>query len=411
MTRSRNKLTARQAATLTAPGRHSDGGSLYLAIDGGGDAMRRRWLFLYPWNGKRREMGLGGLSDVSLAEARRLRDEAARLVREGRDPIASRDMAKEERAAKPTFGAIADALIASKESEWRNEKHRQQWRDALSILAAPLRSRPVDEIDTTAVLEVLTALWREKPETASRLRGRIEAVLDAAKAAGHRSGENPATWRGHLSHLLAKRQKLSRGHHAAMAYADVPAFVAKLRECNAIAAMALEFCILTATRSGEVYGARWSEIDMAAKVWTVPAARMKAGREHRVPLSERAMAILERLFEARTCDVVFPSPRGNRPLSHMAMMNVMSRLEVDGATVHGFRSAFRDWAGNETHFAREVAEAALAHVVGDKAEQAYRRGDALEKRRGLMEAWAAWCEPKKGDNVLKFTKSGGHPAA
>jgi integrase len=391
-------------ATLSEPKRHSDGGSLYLAIDGDGEAMRRRWLFLYQWNGKRREMGLGGFPAVSLADARRLRDEAERLVREGRDPIASRDLAKEERAAKPTFGEIADKLIAAKEGEWRNEKHRQQWRDSLTVLAAPLRCRPVDEIDTTAVLAVLTPLWRDKPETASRLRGRIEAVLDAAKAADHRSGENPATWRGHLSHLLPKRQKLSRGHHAAMAYADVPAFVAKLRGCDAIAAMALEFCILTATRSGEVYGARWSEIDMAAKVWTVPAARMKAGREHRIPLSDRAMAILERLSKARTGDLLFPSPRGNRPLSHVAMAKVMSRLEVDVATVHGFRSSFRDWAGNETHFAREVAEAALAHVVGDKAEQAYRRGDALEKRRELMAAWTAWCEPRIGSNIVPMTK-------
>ena len=371
--------------------------------------MRRRWLFLYPWNGKRREMGLGGFSDVSLAEARRLRDDAARLVREGRDPIAFRDLAREERAAKPTFGEIADALMTAKESEWRNAKHRAQWRMTLEVYAAPLRTRPVDEIDTTAVLAVLTPLWREKPETASRLRGRIEAVLDAAKAQGHRSGESPAAWRGHLAHLLPKRGKLTRGHHAAMAYADVPAFVAKLRECDAIAAMALEFCILTATRSGEVLGARWSEIDMAARVWTVPAGRMKAGLGHRVPLSARVLAILERLSEALTGDFVFPSPRGNK-LSHPVMGKVMSRLGVDGVTVHGFRSAFRDWAGNETHFPREIAEAALAHTVGDKAEQAYRRGDALEKRRDLMAAWAAWCEPK-ADNILKFKQSGGNPAA
>jgi integrase len=409
MARARNKLTARKVATLSEPKRHSDGGSLYLAIDGGGDAMRRRWLFLYLWNGKRREMGLGGFPAVSLADARRLRDEAERLVRDGVDPIASRDMAREERACKPTFGEIADKLVAAKEGEWRNEKHRQQWRGSLSVLAAPLRCRPVDEIDTAAVLAVLTPIWQTKPETASRVRGRIEAVLDAAKAQDHRSGENPAAWRGHLSHLLPKRQRLSRGHHAAMAYVDVPAFIAKLREREALAALALEFCILTATRSGEVYGARWSEIDMAAKVWTVPADRMKAAREHRVPLSERSLAIIERLSEARTGDFVFPSPRGNRPLSHMAMAKVLSRLEVDGATVHGFRSAFRDWVGNETHFAREVAEAALAHAVGDLSEQAYRRGDALEKRRDLMAAWAAWCEPK-ADNVVKFKKSGGNSA-
>jgi len=321
-------------------------------------------------------------------------------VRQGLNPIAVR---KEQRrqARKPTFGEIADALIEAKGSEWRNDKHRGQWVTTLTKEAAPLRSRPVDEIDTAAILEVLKPLWTEKPETASRLRGRIEAVLDAAKAQGHRSGENPAAWRGHLSHLLPKRQMLTRGHHAAMAYAEVPAFIAGLRDhqSGSIAAAALEFAILTATRSGEIYGARWAEIDMEKKVWTVPAARMKAAREHRVPLSDRAMAILKKLADARSGELVFQSPRGGM-LSHVAMAKVLRRLGIDGSTVHGFRSAFRDWAGNETHFAREIAEAALAHVVGDKAEQAYRRGDALEKRRALMEAWATWCEPRDGSNVV-----------
>jgi integrase len=267
-------------------------------------------------------------------------------------------------------------------------------------IGRPLRSRPIDEIDTAAVLAVHTPLWQTGPETALRLRGRIEAVLDAAKAEGHRSGENPAPWRGHLSHLLPKRGKLTRGHHAAMAYSDVPAFIAQLRECNAIAAMALEFCILTATRSGEVYGARWSEIDVEAKVWTLPAARMKAAREHRVPLSERALVILEKLGGAKTSDYVFPSPRGRKPLSHVSMAKVIHRLQIDRATVHGFRSAFRDWAGETTSFPREIAEAALAHVSGDATERAYRRGDALEKRRTLMEAWANYCEPTLGSNVV-----------
>jgi integrase len=232
------------------------------------------------------------------------------------------------------------------------------------------------------------------PETASRLRGRFEAVLDAAKAQGYRSGENPAAWRGHLAHLLPKRAKLARGHHAAMDYRNLSPFTTQLRTCDTVAAMALEFCILTAARSGEVYGARWSEIDAAAKVWTVPAARMKGAREHRIPLSARARAIVEKMNDGKTCDYVFPSPRGAKPLSHVAMAKVMERLQIDGATVHGFRSAFRDWCGEATHFPREVAEAALAHVVGDKAEQAYRRGDALEKRRTMMEDWAMWCEPK-----------------
>jgi integrase len=352
-------------------------------------------------------MGLGLIAEgVGLAEARQARDEARRILRSGKNPIDARNEATKAASGKPTFGTIADALIAAKESEWRNEKHRAQWRVSLREFAAPLRSRPVDEIDTAAILVVLTPLWQTKPETASRVRGRIEAVLDAAKAQGYRTGENPASWRGHLEHLLPKRGKLTRGHHAAMDYRDVPAFVAKLRQCDSVAAKALEFCMLTATRSGEVYGARWSEIDLYAKVWTVPASRMKAAREHRVPLSDSALAVIKKLFDSRTGDFVFSSPRGQRPLSHVAMAKVMRRLDVEQATVHGFRSAFRDWAGNETHFPREVAEAALSHVIGDKAEQAYRRGDALEKRQALMIAWAAYCEPKSISNVIRL-KGGG----
>lgn len=407
MARARNKLTARQAAALTEPGRHSDGGSLYLAVDGQGATQRRRWLFLFQWKGRRREMGLGGFPAVSLADARRARDEAERLVRDGRDPIAARDASKAEQAGTPTFGEAADALIETKGAEWRNEKHRAQWSMTLREYAAPLRSKPVDEITTEDVLAVLQPIWREKPETASRVRGRIEAVLDAARARGFipRNEANPARWRGHLDHLLPKRGKLSRGHHAALPYAEVPSFLASLRAREAVAALALEFTILTAARSGEVRGSRWSEIDMAAKVWTVPAARMKAAREHRIPLSVAALAILEKLVEAKAGDFVFPGQGAGRPLSVTAMEMVLRRMKVEGVTVHGFRSAFRDWAGNETHFAREIAEAALSHVVGDKAEQAYRRGDALEKRRALMDAWAAWCEPSSDDNVLKFRRS------
>jgi integrase len=328
------------------------------------------------------------------------------MLEAGKNPIEAKRQAAMIEAGKPTFGTVADALMAAKESEWRNPKHRAQWRMTLETYAAPLWPRPVDEIDTAAVLAVLKPLWQAKPETASRLRGRIEAVLDAAKAQGHRSGENPAAWRGHLAHLLPKRGKLTRGHHAAMAYADVPAFVAQLREREALAALALEFCILTAARSGEVLGARWSEVDLVAKVWTVPAERMKATREHRIPLSDRAVAILEKLAEARAGELVFPGQRANKPLSTMAMEMVLRRMKIEGATVHGFRSAFRDWAGNETHFPREVAEAALAHVIGDKAEQAYRRGDALEKRCGLMEAWSQHCEPKTMSNVVTIANRG-----
>jgi integrase len=305
-----------------------------------------------------------------------------------------------------TFGDIADALLASKAHEWRNEKHRDQWRWSLTEGAALLRSRPVDEIDTEAILAVLKPIWTAKPETASRLRGRIEAVLDAAKAQGHRSGENPAAWRGHLSHLLSKRGKLTRGHHSAMPYVEVRALMALLRNDNGIASLALQFCILTATRTGEVLGARWSEIDLDARVWSIPAARTKAGREHRVPLCDRATEIVERLTTIRTSDYVFPGRNFGKPLSHVAMAKVLDRMGVEGATVHGFRSAFRDWAGNETHFARELAEAALAHAIGDKAEQAYRRSDALEKRRALMKAWGQYVEPQEKDGaaLLRFTR-------
>jgi integrase len=275
----------------------------------------------------------------------------------------------------------------------------------LQRYCSPLRSVPVDEIDTTAVLEVLQPLWASIPETASRVRGRIETVLDAARARGligpHEA--NPARWRGHLDKLLPKRQKLTRGHHAAMPFADVPQFMARLRKRDAVAALALEFTILTAARSGEVLGARWNEIDFGRKVWTVPAARMKGGREHRVPLSRRGLAVLKKLDAARTGEYVFSGQRPGKPLSGMAMEMILRRMKADNVTVHGFRSSFRDWCGEVSTFPREVAEAALAHVGGDQTERAYRRGDALEKRRELMEAWANYCEPKTG-NVVSIAR-------
>jgi integrase len=274
----------------------------------------------------------------------------------------------------------------------------------LTVYAEPLRAKPVDKIETADVLAVLQPIWREKPETASRLRGRIERVLNAAKAKGYRTGENPAAWRGHLENLLPKPSRLSRGHHAAMRYQDVPAFVATLREREAVAGLALEFAIVTAARSGEILGARWSEVDLDAKVWTIPAERMKAAREHRVPLSEPALAILRKVNEAKVSDYVFPGQRPGKPLSVMALEMVLRRMGIEDATVHGFRSAFRDWAGNETNFPRELAEHALAHVIGDKAEQAYRRSDALMRRRELMDAWARHCEGEANTKVLAFKR-------
>jgi len=396
----KEKLTAR-AAAATKPGRYCDGRGLWLVVSASG---ARKWVFRFTYCGRVTEMGLGG-HGTTLAQAREKAAEARKLISAGRNPIEARREGERVAAAKPTFGQCADALLEVKSSEWRNEKHRAQWAMTLETYAAPLRSRPVDEIDTEAVLGVLQPLWRTTPETASRLRGRIEAVLDAARAKGHtsRNEANPARWRGHLDKLLPKRQKLTRGHHAAMAFDDVPEFIGKLRDRQATAALALEFLTLTAARSGEVLGARWAEFDLKGKVWVIPAARMKAGCEHRVPLSCRALAILDVLAKGKVGEFIFAGQKAGKPLSGMAMEMVLRRMKVESATVHGFRSAFRDWCGEATSFPREIAEAALAHVAGDATERAYRRGDALEKRRTLMEAWAGFCEPKAGSNVISLT--------
>ena len=398
MARAIHKLTARTVATLTTPGRHSDGGGLYLSISREG---WRRWVFMYTWRGKQREAGLGsaGKGGVSLKAAREKAAEGRALMKAGVDPIAEWSKADPEEV--PTFGTAADDFLAAHKSAWRNDKHKAQWAMTLTRYCAPIRAMPVDAIDTEAVLTVLKPLWARAPETASRLRGRVEAVLDAARARGfiEQSQANPARWRGHLDKLLPKRAKLTRGHHAAMPYADVPAFAAELRTRQTTAARALELGILSATRSSETLAARWDEIDMDAKIWTIPAARTKAAREHRVPLSDRAIAILKEMEAARTGEFVFPGQRLGSPLSRMAFKMLLRRSKSP-CTAHGFRSSFRGWAGNETHFPRELAEQALAHVIGDKAEQAYRRSDALERRRELMDAWARYCE--HGAKVLPF---------
>jgi integrase len=408
MARTLNRLKAKQVETL-GPGRHADGGGLYLDRDEHG---RSRWLFMWARGGKRREMGLGaaGKDGVSLGKARDAAEIARGVLRDGGDPIEFREAAKAAPVVMPTFGEVADSFVKSQSPQWRNDKHRAQWAMTLKVYAKPLRTLPVDRVDTAAILGVLQPIWQAKPETASRLRGRIERVLDAAKAKDHRSGENPARWRGHLDHLLPARQKLTRGHHAALPYEQLPAFVRELRSREAVAASALEFLILTAGRSGEVLGATWGEIDAKAKVWTVPASRMKAGREHRVPLSARALKVLEAMKPLATGSdrdslPVFPSQERGKPLSSMALAMLMRRIGAD-TTVHGFRSSFRDWAGEVSSSPREVAEAALAHTIGDATERAYRRGDALEKRRKLMETWATYVEPKAGGtNVLPFAKA------
>jgi integrase len=402
MPRAIHKLSARAAETIVNPGRHADGGGLYLSISSGG---RRRWVFLFTWHRKIREAGLGpaGKGGVSLKDAREKAAQGRKWVEDGVDPILRWNMPEAKEI--PTFGKIADDFVEARGAEWRNPKHKAQWAMTLTRYCEPIRYMPVTDVDTEAVLSILKPLWMRAPETGSRLRGRIEAVLDAARARGFigRNEANPARWRGHLDKLLPKRAKLTRGHHAAMPYTDVPVFVAELRQRQAIAARALEFCILTAARSGEALAARWDEIDLDLKVWTVPPARTKAAREHRVPLSESAVAILREMASLRSGDFIFPGQRPGRPLSGTAFELLLRRAKSP-FTAHGFRSSFRDWAGNETHFPRELAEHALAHVIGDKAEQAYRRSDALSRRRELMDAWARHCKGAPGENVAAFKR-------
>ncbi|MFZ0423540.1 MAG: integrase arm-type DNA-binding domain-containing protein [Xanthobacteraceae bacterium] len=388
------RLAARKVATAK-PGKYSDGGNLYLIVS---DTGTRKWVLRFTWRGRAKEMGLGSAASVTLADAREKASDARRRVAQGLNPIEER----KRDGGIPTFGQMADDVREALSAGFRNEKHKAQWKTTLETYAAPLRTKPVDTIATDDLLSVLKPIWTKKAETASRLRGRIEKVLDAAKAKGFRDGENPARWRGHLDHLLPKPLKLTRGHHAAMAYEDVPKFIGKLREREATAALALEFCILTAARSGEVLGTRWSEIDMDKKIWTVPKERMKAGREHRVPLSARTVAILKALAKIKQGEFVFPGQPPHKPLSGMAMEMMLRRMKIDAATVHGFRSSFRDWAGNVSNFPREIIETALSHVIGDKAEQAYRRSDALEKRRKLMESWAVYCAAPKAGKVVAF---------
>jgi integrase len=396
MARKINRLNARSAATIKQNGRHADGGGLYLSISPNGG---RRWVFLYRWHGKPTEIGFGSARDVTLARARELAVQARTRLAERINPKDARKLSE-----GATFGECADRLIEAMRPSWRSGKHAAQWEMTLRDYAAPLRRLPVDKITTDDVHSVLKPLWNDKPETASRLRGRIERVLDAAKAQGLRSGENPARWRGHLDQLLPKRQRLTRGHHAAMPYDEMPAFTADLHGRQAIAALALEFTILTAARSGETLGAKKEEFDLERAVWVVPANRMKAGREHRVPLSRRAIEIVKHAMQEGDSDFVFPGQKSGKPLSVMALEMVLRRMKVNDATVHGFRSAFRDWAAECTNFTNEVCEAALAHVIENKAEAAYRRGDLFDKRCKLMEAWAAYCAAPKAGRVVAFRR-------
>lgn len=383
--RALNVLSARKVDTLKEPGRYADGGGLYLVVT---KTRTKSWLFMYHFGGKRREKGLGSLASVGLADAREKAAGFRSLVEAGKDPLETREAATGGR----TFGEAAIALVSGVEAGWKNPKHRQQWRNTLSTYCAPVWSRDVASITTEDVLTILRPIWLEKGETAARLRGRIERVLDSAKATGHRSGENPARWRGHLDLMLPKRKKGGSGnHHPAMPYADVPEFVRGLKTRHSMAARALEFLILNWSRTGEVLGATWAEVgcDPEAAVWTIPGARMKKEIEHTVPLTEAARVVLRAMavFGIRADAPIFPGTKGKQ-LSNMAMDMLLRRMGCDDVTVHGFRSSARDWAGEETDFPRELAEMALAHQVGSEVERAYRRGTALEKRRELMEAWA-----------------------
>jgi integrase len=401
MARTQNKLTDTECRVASKPGMLGDGGGLYLNVKPSG---AKSWAFVWKRDGRRREMGLGAYPAVRLAKARKLAADCREAITEGRDPIAER-----QKEAEPTFGECADRFLASMESQWRNAKHRAQWRMTLTRYAVPISAMKVSEIGTDDVLRVLNPIWQSLPETASRLRGRIERVLDFAKVRGWRLGENPALWRGHLKSILPARQRLTRGHHAAMPYRDVPAFIQQLRGLEAMSARALEFLILTAARSGEVLEAKWGEFDLDTGLWTVPAARMKAGKEHRVPLSKPALAVVKSLHQVRISDFVFPGHAKDRPLSNMAFAKLLERMKADQYTPHGFRSAFRDWAGDATSFPRDVAEQALAHRIGDATERAYRRADALEKRRKLMVAWADYCQAVKGGNVISMARGQHRP--
>lgn len=374
---------------------HADGGGLYLRVT---DAGSKQWVFIYRWLGRRREMGMGGVLAVSLARAREKAAEARSMVADDLDPLT----AKRAKAAVPTFGQMADEYIAAREGVLRSDKSVARVKRVLGEkgYAASLRSMKVNAIATEDILEMLKPIWTAKPETGAIARGYVEGVLNAAKAKGFRLSENPARWKGHLDQLLAPRQHLTRRHHAAMPFEEVPAFIVSLQQRKASAGLGLELLVLTAARSGEVLNATWGEFDLKAKTWTIPAKRMKAAREHRVPLSPRAISILEAMRPGLPGAYILPGRKDGKPLSNMAFEMVMRRMELGHFTVHGMRSAFRDWAGEKTNFAREVAEAALAHVVGDAAEQAYRRGDALEKRRQLMNDWAAFCHTPTPEDGL-----------
>jgi integrase len=396
MGRTLGRLTALRVEKEKRPGIYADGAGLCLRVT---DAGTKNWVFRYMLNGKARWMGLGPLHTISLAEARMRAAECRKLRLDGIDPIDKRRAAKQQAMLESgraiTFRQCAENYIASHSAGWRNAKHAAQWSSTIQTYANPvIGALSVQSVGTPEVMRILEPIWASKTETASRLRGRIEVVLDWAKVRGYRDGDNPARWRGHLDVLLPARTKVRRvKHHAALPYDAIGEFVARLRREEGTAARALEFAILTAARTGEVLGVSWNEIDLNARLWTVPAQRMKGGREHRVPLSDRAVDILEDMVPASaptppSSGFVFGGAKAGRPLSNMAFLMLLRRMECTDATGHGFRSTFKDWTAERTNYPGEVSEMALAHTVSDKVEAAYRRGDLFDKRRRLMDDWA-----------------------
>lgn len=404
MARLSNRLTAVSVQRQKEPGRYADGGGLYLQV---GPTGGKSWLFRYNRRGKAHEMGLGAVNALSLADAREAAACARQTLAAGADPLEAREAKRKRQEAEAssgmTFAECASAYIEAHKTGWRNEKHVAQWSTTIKTYAEPvLGAQSVRAVDLDLVMKVLEPIWQAKPETAARLRGRIEAVLDWAAVRGYRSAANPARWKGHLDKLLPPRSKVQRvRHHPALSYEEVGAFMADLRQREESAASALEFTILTASRTSEVLNARWDEFDLGAKVWCIPGERMKAGKDHRVPLPDAAMCVLTRMAEVRRGAFVFPGQKKDRPLSNMVFLQLLKRMGRSDLTTHGFRSTFRDWASERTAFSREVAEMALAHTIGDKVEAAYRRGDLFDKRRELMEAWASFCAilPVKGKVV------------
>lgn len=401
-------LKQRQIDSLIKAGKagsHSDGGGLILRLNGKGSA---NWLHRYQMNGKRRDMGLGSYPIVSLADARAKVAEARKLIADGKDPITERDRQAALRAYQAasgvTFEQVAAYYLDSNLESWKNAKHRYQWQSTLSTYVYPvIGHKSIQDVTTEDVLKILNPIWLEKPETASRVRGRVEIILNAAKVRGLRTGDNPAAWRGHLEGVLAKRNKSQQvKHHAAMPFDDLPNFMQELKQQIAYSAKALQFLILTACRTSEVCNATWNEIDLDAQVWTIPAERMKAGQAHRIPLTPSMVDLLESLHRDGS-PFLFRGQDSNKPISTGTMAALLRRMGYNQYTVHGFRSTFRDWAGECTHHPRDVCEQALAHTLESKTEASYRRGDSFNKRRVLMEEWCVFATtPVDNSNLVRF---------